>query len=135
MRYQVVLSLFLPVVSAALWGLGGSGEAPEEVPVTQRTLEKEVVAGGLSHPWGLAFLPDGGMLVTERPGRVRRVELDCRLLPPVMGVLAVALDPDFSRNNLLYLSFSEPAGTGANRTAVARAKLAGGALEEVKVIF
>jgi glucose/arabinose dehydrogenase len=86
------------------------------------------------------------MLVTERAGRLRRVEADGGLSSPIGGVprvvaegqgglLDVALDPDFSRNRLLYLSYSEPADNGANRTAVARARLTGGALENLKVIF
>ena len=111
-------------------------------------------------PWGLAFLPDGRMLVTERPGRLRFVTREGKLSPPFAGVpevwasgqgglLDVALDRDFARNATLYLCYSERAGNGG-RTAVARAKfdkaaqapqsstLDGGApprLSEVKVIF
>ena len=107
------------------------------------------VATGLDHPWGLAFLPDGRMLVTERPGRLRTVGRDGQLGPPVAGVpevdargqgglLDVALDPDFAANGLVYLSYAE-AGTGAdagkNGTAVARGKLVGSQLTDVKVIF
>src|SRR5262245_37906849 len=94
----------------------------------------ETVARGLVHPWGLAFLPDGRMLVTERPGRLRIVERDGRLSEPLQGVprvyandqgglLDVALDPRFAENRLVYLSYAEPGDGGTNGTAVARGKL------------
>ena len=103
------------------------------------------VADGLEYPWGLAFLPDGGMLVTERPGRLRLVAQDGRLSKPLAGVpevyengqgglLDVALDPDFAANQLVYLSYAEPGGEGGG-TAVARGRLAGGRLKQVEVIF
>jgi glucose/arabinose dehydrogenase len=110
----------------------------------------ETFASGLVHPWGMAFLPDGQVVVTERPGRVRVVAKDGRLSDPVRGVppavaggqgglLDVALDPDFASNRLVYLSYSEPRGSGINGTSVARGKLVtdGGAprLDDVKVIF
>lgn len=105
----------------------------------------ETVAGGLEHPWGLAFLPDGRMLVTERPGRLRAVSKDGVLSDPLAGVpevaasgqgglLDVALDPDFASNRLVYLSYAEP-GAGGASTAVARGRLDGDALEDVQVIF
>jgi glucose/arabinose dehydrogenase len=108
-------------------------------------LRPVTVASGLEHPWGLAFLPDGRMLVTERPGRLRIVERDGRLgeplagLPPVAaggqgGLLDVILDPRFADNGLVYWSFSEP-GEGGNSTAVARGKLAGARIDDVQVIF
>ncbi|HET6160786.1 MAG TPA: PQQ-dependent sugar dehydrogenase [Dongiaceae bacterium] len=103
------------------------------------------VAEGLEHPWGLAFLPDGRMLVTERPGRLRLVDAKGQLSEPLTGVpevyengqgglLDVALDPDFAANQLIYFSFAEPGGEGGG-TAVARAKLGEGRLEDVQVIF
>jgi glucose/arabinose dehydrogenase len=103
------------------------------------------VAEGLEHPWGLAFLPDGRMLVTERPGRIRIVDQDGHLSKPIAGVpevyahgegglLDVALDPDFASNRLIYFAFAEPGEDGA-ATSVARAKLAGDRLEQLMVIF
>ncbi|MFO1207292.1 MAG: PQQ-dependent sugar dehydrogenase [Burkholderiales bacterium] len=105
---------------------------------------------GLEHPWSLAFLPDGRMLVTERPGRLRIVGSDGRLVAqPVAGVpavvergqgglLDVALHPDFRRNGVIFLSYTG-AGPGGYSTEVARARLVetqGAArLEDVKVIF
>jgi glucose/arabinose dehydrogenase len=105
------------------------------------------VAGGLEHPWAVAFLPGGKFLVTERPGRMRVVGADGRVGPALPGVpevvaagqgglLDVALDSGFERNRVLYFCFSEP-GAGGNSTALARARLAAdeSALEEVRVIF
>ena len=106
------------------------------------------VARRLEHPWSLAFLPDGRMLVTERPGRLRIVIPDGRLSVPVSGVpgvhasgqgglLDVAIGPGFARDRSIFLSYSEP-GTDGARTAVARAELVDGAaptLRNVQVIF
>lgn len=112
-------------------------------------LSVETVAGGLVHPWGLAFLPDGRMLVTERAGRMRIVGRDGKLSPPLGavpevrasgqgGLLDVATDTAFATNHTIYFCYAERAGSGG-RTAVARATLdAGGAaphLADVKVIF
>ena len=108
------------------------------------------VASGLENPWGLAFLPEGRMLVTERPGRLRIVRPDGTLSEPVKGtpevyavgqggLLDVALDPDFVGNRLVYLSYAEADGEVAG-TAVARGRLVetddGQArLEDLQVIF
>lgn len=104
-------------------------------------------ASGLEHPWGMAFLPDGRLLVTERPGRLRLVGSDGVVHGPIAGVpevaavgqgglLDVALDPDFAENRLVYLSFAERRPDGL-ATAVARGRLRAdaGALEDVTVIF
>lgn len=107
------------------------------------------VARGLVHPWGLAFLPDGRLLVSERPGRLRIVDADGTLrapltgLPPVDaggqgGLLDVAVDPQFATTRRVYWSYSE-AGSGAdagrNGTAVARGRIDGDRLADVQVIF
>jgi aldose sugar dehydrogenase len=103
-------------------------------------------ATGLEHPWGMAFLPDGRLLVTERPGRLRLVARDGKLSAPLAGVpqvaasgqgglLDVALDPKFAANRTLYLSFSERGEGGTAGTAVARARLGQGRLEDVRVIY
>ena len=103
------------------------------------------VAEGLSNPWGMAFLPDGSLLVTERPGRLRLVRdgtIDPRPIegtPPVHaagqgGLLDIALHPDFARNRTVFLSYAH--GTAeANRTRLARAVLDGHALRDLRVIF
>lgn len=109
----------------------------------------EVVASGLENPWGLAFLPDGRFLLTERPGRLRVVSADGKLgapvagLPPIAaggqgGLLDVQVDSAFARNRTLYFCFSEPeAGGSANGTALARGRLSadGDRLEGVNIIF
>ena len=107
------------------------------------------VTEGLVNPWGLAFLPDGKMLVTEKPGRLRIVSADGKQvsepvagLPAVDargqgGLLGIALDPAFQKNQLIYWSYAEP-GQSANNSAVARGRLVDGAapkVENVQVIF
>ena len=128
------------LIALALATAGLAAAAQELKPVT--------VAKGLENPWGLAFLPDGRMLVTERPGRLRIVHPDGRLSEPVAGLpriavggqgglLDVAIDPKFSDNGLVYWGYSEPAtnGEAENSTAVARGKLEGNRLTGVQVIF
>jgi glucose/arabinose dehydrogenase len=105
----------------------------------------ETVARGLEHPWALEFLPDGRILVTERPGRVRIVDRSGMVSAPLGGVPAVAasgqgglldiaLDPGFAENRLIYLSYAEP-GEGGAGTSVARGKLGEGRLENLEVIY
>ena len=100
----------------------------------------------LEFPWGLAFLPDGRMLVTERPGRLRIVAKDGTLSAPLAGVpavaaqgqgglLDVALAPDFARSRTIYLSYAEPGDGGTAGTSVARARLGDSGLENVQVVF
>lgn len=107
------------------------------------------IAEGLENPWGLAFLPDGRTLVTERAGRLRIVSPDGGLspavegLPAIMvkgqgGLLGLALDPAYATNGLVYWSYSEPQADGTNNTAVARGRLVDGAtprMQDVQVIF
>src|SRR3990172_4528311 len=107
----------------------GRAEAPRSpapAPVNA-AVRVETVARGLEHPWALAFLPDGRMLVTERPGRLRIVGRDGRLSEPLAGVpqvlargqgglLDVALDPRFADNRLVYLSYAEPGEGGTAGT-------------------
>ncbi len=108
-------------------------------------LRTETVARGLVEPWALAFLPDGRMLVTERPGRLRIVGADGRLSDPVQGLpavdanrqcglLDVALDPQYADNGWVYWTFAERAD-GGNRVAVARGKLDGPRMTDVQILF
>ena len=124
------------------------GGAAQVYPSSAGNLAVETVARGLDHPWALAFLPDGRMLVTERPGRMRIVAKDGKLSPPLAGVpkvlasgqgglLDVVLDRDYAQNRTIYFCFAEPAD-GGGRTALARARLVDEGtprLDDVKVIF
>src|SRR5262245_18182201 len=132
-------------VALALGLFAAVAAQAEEFPSQSGPISVTTVAQGLKHPWGLEFLPDGRMLVTERPGQLRLVGADGTLSAPIGGVpevyargqgglLDVALDPAFAENQLVYLSYSEPGGPGGG-TAVARAKLAGDQLEQLQVIF
>ena len=109
-------------------------------------MQVETVARGLEHPWALEFLPDGRILVTERPGRLRIVARDGRLskaldgVPRVFargqgGLLDIALDPRFAENRLIYLSYAEPGDNNTAGTAAARARLGEEGLTEVQVIY
>ena len=109
-------------------------------------LRVSAVATGLSHPWSLAFLPDGAMLVTERDGRLRIIRDGVLDPQPVAGVPAVqrgalaglhdvVLHPQFGENRLLYLSYSKPGENNLSSTAIARARLDGHTLADVRDIF
>jgi glucose/arabinose dehydrogenase len=111
-------------------------------------LTVQTVAGGLAHPWGLAFLPDGRALVTERPGRMRIVGKDGKLSPALTGVPQVRasgqgglhdviLDRAYAENRTIYFCFAEPV-EGGGQTSLARAQLVDDAnprLEQARVIF
>ena len=119
----------------------------EARPAAIQGLQLVAVAKGLDRPWALAFLPDGGMLVTERPGRLRLIRggtLDPRPIAGVPevhaqgqgGLLDIALHPDFARNRTLFLTYAH--GTAqANRTRIARAVFdaEAHALRDLRVIF
>ncbi len=121
---------------------------PQTVRSSAGALTVETVASGLSNPWAIAFLPDGRMLVTERPGRLRILTRDGKLSQPVSnlprvfasgqgGLLDVAPDRAFAQNRVVYFCFAEPMSGGA-RTSLARATLDAGEtprLENVKVVF
>ncbi|MEH2558182.1 glucose/arabinose dehydrogenase [Bradyrhizobium algeriense] len=110
-------------------------------------LDVRTIARGLANPWALAFLPDGKMLVTERPGRMRIVTTEGQISPPLKGVpevwasgqgglLDVVVDKAFAQNKTIYFCFAERT-EGGGRTTVARAQLndGSGRLDDVKIIF
>lgn len=142
-RVVAVLGVLLAAPTAG----SGADDVPGEVWSMAGTFTVETVARGLDHPWSVAFLPGGDMLVTEKyPGRVRRVSPDGGVSPPLRGVPAVvadenggllglALDPDFAANQLVYLAYSEAGKDGATGLAVARGRLGEGRLEAVEVVF
>jgi aldose sugar dehydrogenase len=140
------LLLVLPVCAQSPQKPAAQGQASPQPRSIAAPGKVTTVARGLDHPWGLAFLPDGRMLVTERPGRLRIVGKNGALSAPLSGVpsvqaqgqgglLDVALDPQFAQNNTIYLSFSEPGQGGVAGTSVASARLTDTALQNVKVIY
>ncbi len=111
-------------------------------------LSVETIATGLEHPWGVALLPDGGYLVTERPGRLRVVAPDGTLSPPVAGLpevlakgqgglLDIALSPTFAEDRIIYWTYAKPMADGTSATAAARGRLAedGAAVTDVQDVF
>jgi glucose/arabinose dehydrogenase len=145
MRKALICGALL--LATSLPALAVQTKAPA-APKTAITVQS--IAKGLNHPWGLQFLPDGRMVVSERAGSIRIVGRDGKISPPIAGVpaadvrgqggmLDVALAPDFAQSGLLFFSFSEPRGGSRNSTSVGRGRLvlsdSGGRLEDVKVIF
>ena len=148
-------------LAAQIPGLGGTTpNAPDQKPAfagqkdapkveSAVAFDVVTVAEGLVNPWGMTFLPDGRMLVTEKPGRLRIVTADGKLSEPVAGLpmvdaagqgglLDVALDPNFASNRLIYWSYAEPREGGLNHTAVARGALVDGAaprVDKMQVIY
>ncbi len=147
-RQPINRAAMVAAFACTLIGCTSAGAAPPADKVFQteaasfRVIE---VAGGLSHPWGLAFLPDGRMLVTERGGQLRLID-EGRLVPEPIGgapevyasgqggLLDVAVDPSFAENSLVYLSYADSDSSGTT-TQVMRARLDGNRLVESEVIF
>jgi glucose/arabinose dehydrogenase len=138
----------VPLVAGALFASGGSLHAQMEGVQHSAHYDFRVVtvADGLERPWGMAFLPDGDMLVTEKAGRLRIIR-EGRLLPdPVEGVppvydvgqgafMDVVPHPDFASNHLLYLTYSKPQGGDASTTVLATARFENDRLTDLKEIF
>jgi glucose/arabinose dehydrogenase len=136
-----------PLILAAGVGLSNAQLFSPSGKRTAGNLTVETAVSGLSFPWALAFLPDGRMLITERPGRMR-IATGGKLSPPLAGVPQVfargqgglhdvILDRGFAQNGTIYFCYASPEGSGA-QTALARAKLVDGAtprLDEVRQIF
>lgn len=163
---QVMMAVVVTLADGAFDGLGAQVADPRAANGRDQTpafpgqtdapeqrlgvaFDVVTVAEGLEVPWAVAFLPNGRLLVTERPGRLRVVGTDGSISPPVAGLpavdargqgglLDVAIDPDYATNHLVYWSFSEPQDGGTNNTAVARGRFVDGAqprLEDVQVIY
>ncbi len=144
----VTVALTVATLLAASLLIAGGTRGEETVfGSSAGELEIRTVARGLVNPWALAFLPDGTMLVTERPGRMRIVTSEGQVSPPLKGVpdvwasgqgglLDVVTDKSFAQNKTIYFCFAERADRGG-RTTIARAKLddGKGRLNEVKIIF
>ena len=141
----------------AVLGVAGFSRSPATAEQTNAPppgklskIKVETFARGLQNPWGLQFLPDGRLLVTERPGRMRLIGKDGKLSSPIGGVpavhargqgglLDVALAPDYAQSGMIYISYAEPRDGDKNGTSVAKAKLVltgdSGKLDDLKVIF
>ncbi|AMY07885.1 Soluble aldose sugar dehydrogenase YliI precursor [Luteitalea pratensis] len=119
---------------------------PARIESERHAFRTEVLADGLETPWGIEFLPDGALLVSERPGRLRIIR-EGQVLPPISGVPAVwveqdgglfdiAVHPRFAENGWVYLAFSETgAETGSSSTRIIRGTLRGNALVDQVTIF
>ena len=146
----LALTMVVATTSFA-WAQGArSSPPPPSLPQTFFSAELSIRVGpvvtGLSHPWSVAFLPDGNILVTERAGRLRIVR-DGKLDPtPIAGtpqvvaralggLLDVALHPQFVQNRIVYLSYSKPGENNLSATALARGVLDGTSLKDVTDIF
>jgi len=130
-----------PAASAAPKALPTQTVTSQNGPVTVTT-----IASGFEHPWSVALLPDGGFLVTERPGRLRHVSADGAISAPITGIpqvwaegqgglLDVVLAPDFATSRKIFLSYAEPGPDGSAGTAVSSATLGDGALTDVKLFY
>lgn len=124
----------------------GPLEAPRSPTLSGAGLAQTEIAHGLEHPWAVALLPQGGFLVTERAGRLRRIAADGTLSSPIAGVptvwaegqgglLDVVLAPDFASSHRIYLSYAEPGPGGSAGTAAAVATLGQSELHDVHVIY
>lgn len=149
MKWPVAVAAPLFLVASAFPSSGQPQFRPSSSPpAAAGNLAVETVASGLANPWAIAFLPDGRMLVTERPGRLRIVAKGGNLSPPLDGVPQVfargqgglhdvIIDREFAKNGVIYFCFAMPVSGGA-QTALARARLVDGnppRLDGVKVIF
>jgi glucose/arabinose dehydrogenase len=138
-------------IAAGALALAAASASAQQVQTREHKVRIATVAAGLEHPWGLAFLPDGRLLVTERPGRLRVVGKDGRLDPtPVAGLprvdpqgqgglLDVALHPQFATNGWVYWTYAQKDMLGRNGTELARGRLAGAAgtwhMNDVQVLY
>jgi aldose sugar dehydrogenase len=141
LKHGIVLSLAYLLPNAAC-----TQDAPRTYDSQRHRFRVVTLTADLENPWGLAFLPDGRMLVTERPGRLRIVAQDGTLSPPLAGVpavfadgqgglLDVALAPDFPQSRTIYLSYAEPGDGGRAGTTVARGRVGETGLENVQVVW
>ena len=144
--------LFLAAVLATGVSLGAAAALAETQPRISRGdveetsgLRQTTVVDGLEHPWGMTWLPDGTMLITERAGRLRLLRDGALVETPVAGapevfasgqggLLDVAVHPDFAENRFVYMTYAH-GSEAANRTRVARAVLDGDELKDLEVIF
>jgi glucose/arabinose dehydrogenase len=141
---SLIVTTIVAIFVVSLTALAQAPRSPTPKPI-DASIHVTTVAQGLQRPWGLAFLPDRRMLVTEKSGQLRIVERDGSLSKPLSGVpevvtrgqgglLDVELSPNFTQDRFVYLSYAEPGDSGAG-TAVARGRFGDRALEDVQVIW
>lgn len=141
----VRITAILPAIILLVLARPGLAETVKTIETESGSVQVENIVGGLVHPWGMAFLPDGRALITERPGRLRLLDTDNALSGPLKGVpevyargqgglLDVAIDPDFQQNRYVYLSYAEK-GEGGASTALGRGKLLNNSITDFEVIF
>lgn len=142
-RHRLAAAALLAAIAFA--GSARAEGEPQAIDSSSGKLTLQERAKDLDHPWGMAFLPDGRLLLTERAGHLRTLSADGKLSAPFAGVpavqargqgglLDVALDPGFAQNRLIYISYAEPGDDGAS-TAFARATLGDGRLDDLQLVF
>ena len=151
MRHASRLVFFI-ATATALNACAQPAQAPASVASVQSheaastTSRTQTIASGLEHPWAVALLPEGGFLVSERPGRLRRIAADGSVSAPLSGLpavfaqgqgglLDVVLDPQYPANKRIWFSYAEPGEGGSAGTSAATATLAGDALVDLQVIY
>ncbi len=139
MKKLIILVIFCSFLKPAIAAENKSGQQTHEVQIS-------TYATGLNQPWGMTFLPDGRLLVTEKQGNLRIIDRSGAVSTPVMGMPAVdtkgqgglldiVLDPDYTNNQVIYFSYAKSAADGHARTAVGKAKLVGQQLQDVTTIW
>lgn len=147
-KLNLLSCALVTILLASCSDKNGTGEKQTLATVIESEKQNfsiDTLATGLSNPWGIAFLPDGRILVTERKGEIRIIQ-DGKLLDETItnvpavhaegqgGLLDITLHPDYASNGWIYLSYSKP-GTGGAATTIVRAKLEGNALTNVQELF
>ena len=135
----------LPLALLLLVALSTAWADTRTLRTEYQAIKLERIAGDLEHPWSLDFLPDGRLIVTERPGQLSIVDSDGSTTqvsgtPSVSainqgGLLEVLLHPEFADNGLIYLTYSKDNGSGETATALARARLADNRLHDLEDIY
>ncbi len=145
-RVAVLITLLMALLMARPVFAQEDATVMQTVTTQAGDVAVEELADGLTHPWGLAFLPDGRMLVTERAGTVRILDPNGSLSDPLVGtpevfaqgqggMLEVALDPEFESNSLVYLSYAAPGPDGTAASALGRGRLENGSIEGFEELF
>lgn len=141
----ILVAALAALLSGPVFTAAAAAQPSQIIRSKAGSLRAVAVAKGLENPWAFAFLPKQRLLVTERPGRIRVVDEDGKLLPPLGnvpqvfnvgqgGMLDLKLDPDFTTNRTFYFTYAEP-GEGGASTALASAQLGEGRLDMVKLLF